>query len=128
MSFLLLVGLFLRCLWLLAPLKAFFNDNIHRRLFLVAQAVGTGRAREKAGQTGALGLLDELFAGNGDGFDGLARTHCFLDTKRWLFIIPSRRLIAAVEKHIIVIVTRAWLRTRCMTGKAFGIEIDLDLL
>ena len=44
MSFLLLVGLFLWCLWLLVPLEAFPNDNVHRRLLLVAQAVSTGRA------------------------------------------------------------------------------------
>ena len=131
MSFLLLVGLFLWCLWLLVPLEAFPNDNVHRRLLLVAQAVGTGRAHQKADQTGALGLLDELLAGNGDRFDRLhvaALTHYFLDSKRRLFIIPSRRLIAAVEKHITVIVTRARLRTGCMAGKAFGIEVDLDLL
>ena len=128
MSFLLLVGLFLWCLWLLEPLRAFSNDNVHRRLLRVAEAVGTGRAREKAGQSGALGLLDELFAGYGDGFDRLAWAHCFFDSKRWMFIIPSRCLIAAVEKHIIVIVTRARLCARCMARKAFGIEVDLDLL
>ena len=82
----------------------------------MAEAVGTGRAREKAGQTGALGLLDELFAGNGDGFDRLAWTHRFFDPKRWVFVIPSRRLIAAVEKHVIVIIARARLCTRCMAG------------
>ena len=57
----LILGLLLWCLWL-------SNQNVHRRLLRVAQAVSTGRARKKASQTGALGLLDELFAGYGNGF------------------------------------------------------------